>query len=164
MPVSERGGEGAATVAARAVEVLRRAGLTVATCESLTAGMAAAEIATVPGASAVLRGGLVVYATDLKAQLAGVDPQLLAARGPVDPEVAAQLARGAAQVCGADVGISCTGVAGPDPQDGKPVGLVYTGLYHAGDVEVREYRLSGDRAQIRSATVTLLLQALAELA
>ena len=68
---------------------LRELGQTVATAESLTAGMVAAELASVPGASAVLRGGLIVYATELKAQLAGVDRQLLAEHGAVHPDVAA---------------------------------------------------------------------------
>ncbi|NUT97968.1 MAG: nicotinamide-nucleotide amidohydrolase family protein, partial [Saccharothrix sp.] len=78
--------------AADVVNALKSRGETVATAESLTGGLVAAEITTVPGASAVLRGGLVVYATDLKASLAGVDAALLAAHGAVHPEVARQLA------------------------------------------------------------------------
>lgn len=120
---------GSGAGADRVVEKLRAAGQTVAFAESLTAGLCAARIADVPGASAVLRGGLVVYATDLKASLAGVDQQLLDERGPVDGEVARQLARGAAAVCQADWGIGLTGVAGPDPQDAHPVGEVYAGIY-----------------------------------
>lgn len=107
------------------------AGLTVATAESLTAGLVAATVAAVPGASVVLRGGLVVYATELKHDLAGVDAALLAARGPVDPVVVGQLARGAARRCGADVGVGVTGVAGPEPQDGHPVGEVWIGVWGA---------------------------------
>lgn len=105
------------------------AGLTVATAESLTAGDIAARIADVPGASAVLRGGLVVYATDLKHSLAGVDAALLDAQGPVDADVAAALAEGAATRCGADIGLGVTGVAGPDGQDGHPVGEVYIAVH-----------------------------------
>lgn len=125
-------GEAAAVAAHRVVADGTSAGLTVATAESLTAGLVAATVATVPGASAVLRGGLVVYTTALKHDLAGVDADLLAARGPVDPDVAGQLARGAAQRCGADVGVGVTGVAGPDPQDGHPVGEVWIGVWGAG--------------------------------
>ena len=150
-------------------------GLTVSTCESLTAGLLAASLADVPGASAVLRGGLVTYATGLKHSLAGVDADLLSERGAVDPDVALQMARGAAQVCGADFGVSCTGVAGPEPQDGKPVGRVYIGLWHvgggsagdagAGDGEgrgrVERFDLSGSRAQIRSQVVDACLELLA---
>ncbi|MDN6405831.1 CinA family protein, partial [Corynebacterium sp.] len=114
-----------ATVAREFVAAAEERGLTVATAESLTAGRIAATIADVPGASAVLRGGLIVYATDLKGTLAGVDADLLDRVGPVHPEAAAQLARGAARVCGADLGVGVTGVAGPDAQDGHPVGEVY---------------------------------------
>ncbi|HIW95296.1 MAG TPA: CinA family protein [Candidatus Corynebacterium gallistercoris] len=110
------------------IAALRTAGETVAFAESLTAGLCTAALADVPGASAVLRGGLVVYATDLKARLAGVDQVLLDTRGAVDPEVARQLAAGAARACGADWGVGLTGVAGPDPQDGHPVGEVYVAL------------------------------------
>ncbi|HIW92160.1 MAG TPA: nicotinamide-nucleotide amidohydrolase family protein [Candidatus Corynebacterium avicola] len=112
-------------VASEVVAAATRRGLTVATAESLTAGRIASTIADVPGASAVLRGGLVVYATDLKNLLAGVDADLLDRVGPVHPDVAAQLAQGAARVCGADLGVGVTGVAGPDAQDGHPVGEVY---------------------------------------
>ncbi|MDN6282596.1 MAG: CinA family protein, partial [Corynebacterium sp.] len=84
-----------ATVAREFVAAAEERGLTVATAESLTAGRIAATIADVPGASAVLRGGLIVYATDLKGTLAGVDADLLDRVGPVHPEAAAQLARGA---------------------------------------------------------------------
>jgi nicotinamide-nucleotide amidase len=105
-----------------AVDALRRRGWTVATAESLTAGLLTATLTEVPGSSAVVRGGLVVYATELKHELAGVDATLLARTGPVDPTVAEQLAEGARRRCGADLGVGLTGVAGPDPQDGVPVG------------------------------------------
>ncbi|MGJ0182693.1 CinA family protein [Corynebacterium glyciniphilum] len=116
-------------LARRLVSSATSAGVTVATAESLTAGDIASTIAGVAGASAVLRGGLVVYATDLKATLAGVDESLLSARGPVDPDVARALARGAASRCGADIGLGVTGVAGPDSQDGHPVGEVYVAVW-----------------------------------
>lgn len=146
----------------RVVHTLRDRGLTVATCESLTAGLVAATLAEVPGASAVLRGGLVTYATELKSTLAGVDAALLARVGAVDPEVAQQMAAGAARVCGADLGIACTGVAGPDPQDGKPVGLVYLGLARGATTHVREITLAGGREAIRRATAAQLLGMLEE--
>ncbi|MGV0867689.1 CinA family protein [Corynebacterium kalidii] len=116
-------------LARRLVSSGASARVTVATAESLTAGEIAATIAAVPGASAVLRGGLVVYATDLKETLAGVDGALLATRGPVDPDVARGLAKGAATRCGADIGLGVTGVAGPDSQDGHPVGEVYIAVW-----------------------------------
>ncbi|WCZ36702.1 Putative competence-damage inducible protein [Corynebacterium heidelbergense] len=111
------------------IKKLSHKGRTLAVAESLTAGMVCAHLASVPGASAVLSGGVVVYATDLKHTLAGVDEELLRQRGPVDPEVARQLARGVAHTCGADVGVGLTGVAGPDPQDGHPVGEVYVAAW-----------------------------------
>lgn len=131
--------------AERLVRVLRGAQQTVATAESLTAGLCAAHIASVPGASSVLRGGLIVYATELKHSLCGVDQALLSAEGPIHPEVARQLARGAAIRCGADVGIGLTGVAGPDPQDGHPVGEVYVGVALKGHTEVRSLREEFDQ-------------------
>lgn len=107
---------------------LTAANSTVATAESLTGGLLAALLTEVPGASAVVRGGVVVYATELKASLAGVDAQLLAERGPVDPDVAVALADGARAVCGATLGVGLTGVAGPEPQHGVPVGTVFVAV------------------------------------
>ncbi|KAA8722994.1 CinA family protein [Corynebacterium spheniscorum] len=103
-------------------------GETLATCESLTAGMLAATIAGVPGASRVLRGGLVTYATELKSSLAHVDWEILEAHGVISAECARAMARGAREVCGADWAISLTGVAGPDRQDDHPVGEVHVGV------------------------------------
>jgi nicotinamide-nucleotide amidase len=135
---------------------------TVATVESLTGGLIASTLVEIPGVSAVYRGGLVVYATDLKHSLAGVDQALLTERGPVDPDVAVALAAGARERCGADWAVSTTGVAGPDPQDGKPVGLVYTGVAGPFATSVRELRLSGGRAEIRAMAVTAALAHLAD--
>ena len=118
----------AALPAEAVVAALRDRSQTLATAESLTGGLVGATLTAVPGASAVYRGGLIVYATELKAELARVSPQTLAADGPVAARTAAQLARGAADVCGADWGLATTGVAGPDPQDGHPVGQVYVAV------------------------------------
>ncbi|MGW0042623.1 CinA family protein [Rhodococcus sp. NPDC003348] len=126
---------------------------TVATAESLTAGLLAATIAGVPGASVVLRGGLIVYATELKADLAGVSPATLASDGPVAASTAAELATGAAARCGADWGVGLTGVAGPDPQDGKPVGTVFVGVAGPDGVRVRQLTLPGNRWDIRRGAV-----------
>jgi len=98
---------------------------TLAVAESLTGGELCAALTSVPGASQVIRGGLVVYATDLKSSLAGVDSELLATRGAVDPAVAAQLAIGARDRLRATFGVGLTGVAGPEEQDGRPVGEVH---------------------------------------
>jgi nicotinamide-nucleotide amidase len=149
--------------AAGVLAALGARGQTLAVAESLTGGLLAATIVDVPGASAVFRGGLVVYATDLKASLAGVDPALLAERGPVDPDVARGLARGAALRCGADWGLATTGVAGPDPQGGVAPGTVYIGLsYPDGRTEARRLELVGDRPAIRRAVVASALTLIAE--
>jgi nicotinamide-nucleotide amidase len=144
------------------VEALIRRGETVATAESLTAGLVCATLADVPGASAAVRGGFIVYATELKADLAGVDRALLAEHGAVYPEVAAQLAEGARSRCGADWGLGLTGVAGPDPQDGVMPGTVHVGL--AGEVvrEIRTLRFAGDRAAVRQSAVRAALDLLGE--
>jgi nicotinamide-nucleotide amidase len=147
------------TTAQRAVRLLTERGLTVATCESLTAGLVSARIADVPGASAVLRGGLVTYATDLKGSLAGVDAARLESHGPVDGEVARQMAEGARRVCGSDLGMATTGVAGPDPVGEHAAGTVWIAVTGA---EPRLLHLAGDRSAIRAQTVEAVLELLSE--
>jgi nicotinamide-nucleotide amidase len=137
----------------RIIATCTRLGLSLASAESLTGGRFVASLVDVSGASAVVRGGLVTYATDLKASLAGVDADHLEETGPIDPVVAAQMAVGTAQRCVADIGISCTGVAGPDPQDDKPVGLAYTAIAFGGKATIFEHEFSGDRNAIRNQTV-----------
>jgi nicotinamide-nucleotide amidase len=141
---------------------LRELGQSLATAESLTGGLLAATIVDVPGASKVFRGGLVVYATDLKHTLAGVDAGLLAAQGPASAAVAVELARGARVRCGADWALATTGVAGPDPQDGIPVGTVFVAIAGPATGAVRELRLTGDRPAIRAGAVAAALSLLAE--
>ena len=125
----------------------------VATAESLTAGLLAATLAGVAGASVVLRGGLVTYIEDTKIALAGVAPQLLDAVGPVAAPTARAMAVGARQRCAATWGIGLTGVAGPEPHGGHPVGTVFLGLAGPVDTEVVELALSGSRWDIRLAAV-----------
>ncbi|MCX5045895.1 CinA family protein [Aldersonia sp. NBC_00410] len=143
----------AAVPARELVHALTAVEQTVATAESLTAGLLSATIAGVPGASAVLRGGVVVYATDLKHSLAGVDAAVLATDGPVAATTAEQLAVGAKVTCGADWGIGLTGVAGPDPQDGWPVGTVFLAVAGPDGTEVVRLTLDGDRWAIRLGAV-----------
>jgi nicotinamide-nucleotide amidase len=123
---------------------LGRLGWTLAVAESVTGGGVSARLTGVPGASRWFRGGLVVYATDMKMTLAGVDPQILDRHGPVAEETAGALAVGAAERLGADVGLGVVGVAGPDPQDGVPVGTVCVGVrLPAVGVRTRTVRLPG---------------------
>ncbi|MFG1883114.1 CinA family protein [Micromonospora sp. NPDC049102] len=151
----------AGSAAAGVVHSLSQRHETLATVESLTGGLLAASIVEIAGVSGIYRGGLVVYATELKATLAGVPGDLLAARGPVDPDVAAALAEGGRQRCGADWGLATTGVAGPEPQDGKPVGLVYVAVAGPTGTEVRQLDLDGGRDLVRSAAVIEALRLLA---
>lgn len=150
-------------LATAAIAELSQRQLTVAAAESLTAGLFCATLATVPGASAVLRGGLVVYATDLKHRLAGVSSTTLQQVGPVAEDTAAQLAEGARRACQADVGVGLTGVAGPATQDNHPVGTVFIGVAVAqASTVVREYRFSGSRQEIRQQSVAAALAMLCE--
>jgi nicotinamide-nucleotide amidase len=144
------------------VRLLLARGETFATAESLTGGLVAATMVEIPGVSAVFRGGLVVYATDLKHALAGVPEDLLAARGPVDPDVAVALAAGARSRCGADWGLATTGVAGPDPQNGIAPGTVYVAVDGPSGGEVLKLSLTGDRATIRTESVTRVLALFAQ--
>lgn len=144
------------------VHALRDAGATVACAESLTGGLVTARLVEVPGASAVVRGGVVAYATPLKAVLLGVDEALLAEHGAVHPEVARQMAHGVRTRLGADWGTATTGVAGPDPQDGQPVGTVHVAVAGPHGDAVRRLDLPGDRAAIRAGSVDAVLALLAE--
>jgi aminoglycoside 6'-N-acetyltransferase len=150
------------TAAAGVVRRLAAAGQTLATAESLTGGLLAAAFVAVPGASTVFRGGTVVYATDLKESLGGVAAGLLAERGPVDPEVALALARAARERCGADWALATTGVAGPEPQHGVPVGTVHVAVAGPASADVRSPRLDGDRTAVRTGTVAAAVALLDE--
>lgn len=150
------------SAAAALIAELTARGETVAVAESLTGGLVVATLVGVPGASAVVRGGVVAYATPVKHSVLGVSDTLLASNGAVDPEVARQMATGvrtalAVDGAAATWGISTTGVAGPDPQDGKPVGTVFVGIASEDGATAYELHLDGDREAIRQATVSELL-------
>ncbi|MDA0563949.1 CinA family protein [Streptomonospora sp. S1-112] len=158
-PAPAGGGLEAAAAVHRA---LAAAGATAATAESLTGGLIGATLTAVPGASATYRGGVVAYATDLKADLLGVPRDLLAAHGAVHPDVAAAMARGARLNLAATFGLAVTGVAGPEPQDGRAVGTVFAAVSGpSGSGRVCELRLTGDRADIRYSTTDQALFLLA---
>jgi nicotinamide-nucleotide amidase len=140
-------------LAREAVGLLIERGETIASAESLTGGLLAAALTSVPGASAAFRGGIVAYATDLKAAILGVPDDLLERHGAVHPAVAEAMAEGARERLGTSVGISTTGVAGPDPAEGKPVGMVFIAVAGPGGTATRELALTGDRQAIRTATI-----------
>jgi nicotinamide-nucleotide amidase len=148
------------TLATEAVTALRAAGATVATAESLTGGLACATLVSVPGASVVVRGGVVAYASEIKTTLLGVDAALIDERGTVDADVAAAMARGARARIGATYGLATTGVAGPDPSEGKPPGTVHIAVAGPHGTRTRLLTLDGDREAIRSGTVGALLSLL----
>jgi nicotinamide-nucleotide amidase len=145
---------------AAAIGLLVARGMTVAAAESLTGGLVTAALTTVPGASAVVRGGVVAYAADLKIALLGVDTGLLARVGTVHRDVALEMARGVRERLGASVGVATTGVAGPDPADGQPVGTVHIAVSTSRLARHEALMLGGHRAGIRRATVDHMLQLL----
>lgn len=157
--------------ASELVAALTARGWTLGIAESLTGGAVASEIVTVPGASATLLGAVVAYAAPVKHTLLGVDAELLERHGPVHPEVAAQMADGvrlAVAVNGrvADVGISTTGIAGPDSPDGQPVGTVHIGLVTPSARVVHSFVFAGSRGDVRTqardAAIAAILDAVRE--
>ncbi|WP_372594705.1 CinA family protein [Actinotalea sp.] len=146
-------------LAGELVATLTRQGRTLAVAESLTGGALCAALVSVPGASACVRGGVVAYATDLKESLLGVPAALLGSVGAVHPDTARAMASGARSRLGADLGVATTGVAGPDPQDGRPVGEVHIALCDERGCEVVTLHESPSsaRAAVREAAVLAAL-------
>ncbi|MFF4987763.1 CinA family protein [Streptosporangium saharense] len=136
------------------LSLLVRRGETVAVAESLTAGLIGAALSAPPGASGAFVGGVLSYATELKHRLLGVPADLLDREGAVHPDVAAAMAGGVRELTGASYGLAATGVAGPEPQDGKPVGTVHLAVSGPdGRVWHRDLHLAGTREEIRQSTV-----------
>ncbi len=139
--------------------------LRVAVAESLTGGRLVAALIDTPGASETVLGGVVAYNTELKRSILGVDAAILNVHGAVHPDVAVQMAvrvRDVLAVGGlpAEVGIGVTGVAGPDPQDGRDPGTVFLAIAIGSDVRVRELTVQGNRNEIRNGVVTTAMQEL----
>ena len=151
-------GEGDTTLENVLGEMLIDKKLTIATAESCTGGMVATKLINYPGISSVFMDGAVTYSNEAKINRLGVSKETLDKYGAVSSEIAAEMAQGIAKTAGTDIGISTTGIAGPDGgSDEKPVGLVYLGLYMKGEVRTKMLRLSGDRQKIRErATMQLL--------
>ena len=150
----------AAVSAIDIVDALRGTGQTLATAESLTGGMLCATLVDVPGASDVLRGGVVAYLPETKRDVLGVDADLIERVGTVHADVAAAMAEGAVRVLGSTWGVATTGVAGPEPSEGKPVGTVHVAVAGPGGVQTRDLSLHGDRAMIREQAVDAALSLL----
>ncbi len=147
-------GRDSETLPATVLRLLTASGATVAVAESLTGGALASALVDVPGSSEAFRGGVVAYATELKAELLGVDPALLAAGGPVQSEVAVAMARGVRGRLAATYGLATTGVAGPNAVDGVPAGTAYVAVSGPGGLE-RAVRLElpGGRDRVRRLVV-----------
>jgi nicotinamide-nucleotide amidase len=143
----------AISLARTAIELLTARGRTVAVAESLTGGLVTGALTSIAGASVVVRGGVVAYATELKSALLGIPADLLASRGPVDPEVAMDMAAGVRRLLGATYGVATTGVAGPGPADGKPQGTVFVAVAGGPESFCEGLELSGDRQDVRDGTV-----------
>ncbi|MFC4617413.1 competence/damage-inducible protein A [Camelliibacillus cellulosilyticus] len=146
-------GYGETSLAAVVFDLLNQKGLTVAAAESLTGGLFSQQLTDVPGASAVFNGGVVCYTNAVKRDILGVSEEILEAEGAVSESCAVQLAEGVRARCGADIGISFTGVAGPDKSEGKEVGTVYIGLAAGGKTHVFSKQINGNRADIRQRTI-----------
>lgn len=148
------------SLAERIIELALGRRATLATAESLTGGLLGAALTAVPGSSQVYRGGVIAYATDVKATLLGVDEQLLTRAGPVDADVARAMAEGAARRFAATYAVATTGVAGPGPQAGLPPGRVHVAVAHPRGTDHRRLDLIGDRPVVRAATVVAALRLL----
>ncbi|MDN4476152.1 CinA family protein [Demequina sp. SYSU T00192] len=136
---------------------LRERGASIATAESLTGGAVCSALIAVPGASTVVRGGIVAYTPAMKARLLGVDPDLIREAGVVSDAVAGAMARGVREATGATLGVATTGVAGPEPHDGAPVGRVHVAVAGPAGESTTRLDLPGDRAAVRSGTVDAAL-------
>lgn len=149
--------------AQRVLELLSRRGETLATAESLTGGLLSARLTDVPGASRTVVGGVVSYATRVKVSVLDVPEAVVAEHGVVSGECALAMAHGVRTRLGAGWGIATTGVAGPDRQEGKPVGTVWVAVVGPDGEQARLLTLSGDRSGIRDATCEAALGLLEEL-
>ena len=147
-------------MASECIAVLAERDEPVATAESLTAGLISATLANVPGASAVLRGGIAAYASEVKVSVLGVDAGIVEQHGVISGECAVAMGEAARNLFGAAWAVAATGVAGPERQEGRPVGTVYVAVAGPRGVSVEELSLSGSRQAIRDDTVAAALRLL----
>ena len=146
-----------------AFALLKERKLTMASAESCTGGLIAKRMTDLSGASAVFRGGVVSYATEVKADILGVNKTVLDHFGAVSEPVARAMAEGARRIMKADIAVSTTGVAGPDKDDrGNEVGTVYIALAVKGDTICRKLSLDGDREAIRTAAASHAFEMISE--
>lgn len=138
-------------------------GKTLATAESCTGGGIGSVLTSVPGSSAVYKGGIITYTNEMKQALLGVSAEILSDRGAVSKETAEAMAMGAKRVCRSDIAVSVTGLAGPGGDDfGNPVGTVFIGYCDSITCQSREYHFSGDRDAVRSQAISAALNLILE--
>lgn len=144
------------------LKLLKAKKLTIGSCESLTAGLFTAELAAISGASAVLKGGIVTYQSDVKLGLVGVDKALTAQYGVVSEQCARAMAFNACRLLKCDLCVSFSGNAGPSTMEGKPVGCVYCAIAFKDQTFAYHFQLSGSRNEIRAQAVECMAQKLIE--
>lgn len=144
--------------AAEVVKLLKKENLTIATAESLTAGLLANKIAEIPGVSKILRGGIIAYQDEIKIAELGVQAETINKYGAVSEQTAVEMAAGVAKRLNTDVAIATTGVAGPKTSEHKPVGTVFIAVWISGKTFWERFHLTGNREQIRQATCGLALE------
>jgi PncC family amidohydrolase len=145
------------------VELLKKSGLVMTTAESCTGGLVAATVINVPGASSVIKEGYITYSDETKHKLLGVKKETLQKYKAVSKQTAEEMALGGVRAAKCDICISVTGVAGPDMEDDKPVGLVYVGFCYGTQTYVRELHLTGDRQSVRYQAADMAIRILYEL-
>ena len=143
--------------AADVIQQMTARGLTLGSAESLTGGGVGSSLTSVPGSSAVYVGGVIAYATRIKVDLLGVPLEIVYGDGVVSAACARAMAAGVRTALGVDVGVSTTGVAGPDRQEGKAPGTVFVAVADLRGEAVRPLQLAGDREAIRSAAADAAL-------
>jgi|SRR5690625_2809506 len=143
-------GYGQDTIDKKVLQLFKQNKLTISAAESLTGGLFIERLISHPGASNVTPGGIVSYGTDAKINLLNIKSRLIEQYGTVSNECALQMAKNVTTLLKTDIGISFTGIAGPDPVEGKPVGTVYISIFHkSGKHHIEKVILSGDRYSIR---------------
>ena len=141
-------------------ELLKAKNFTVATAESCTGGLLASRLTDVSGSSAYVKGGVVSYCNEIKRDVLHVKAATLDEFGAVSRQTAEQMARNVRKIFNATIGLSTTGIAGPSPSEGKPVGLVYVAVVGENFSEVKEYHFNGTRTEIKTQTVAATLKLL----
>lgn len=145
------------------IALLKAKNLTIGSCESFTAGLFCASLASVSGASAVLKGGIVTYATCIKTDVVHVDAEIVEQYGVISKECAIEMAKKAKQLLDVDICVSFTGNAGPSAMEGKPAGEVYCAIAYGKDITAYKLEIKEERNKVREEAVRIMCQKLCEL-